>query len=390
MPSGLLRARGLGLLRFVLAATVAGCAGSPRIEGSLEPEFLRGVALGFIDASERSAREGPLARSLVEVSALGASDVSLVVPLYTESIAGRTVRRGALDDAHGGDGSGELSVADPTVQREPTPAERARDDAALVRAIAAARSAGHAVLLFPIVRLRARGPGEWRGRIEPADRDAWFAEYTREMLALAEVCERTGVARLAIGSELVSFEGDVARWRELARAIRARYSGRLLYSANWDRYPLVAFWDALDEVGVSAYFSLAPRGADPTVEELVAAWAPIVRALRDFAARVHRPIVFTEVGFPSVSGAAFWPWNDHQAKRACAAGEGCEGETSMETQRRLWAAFVSVFSARADTRFLRGVYVWLWSGQGGLRDRSYTPRGKPAQAVVKLWYRRSP
>ncbi len=302
---------------------------------------------------------------------------------------GTDVRRGLLDDARGGDGS--IAPSPTAADDEPVAQAAEREgDRALTAAITAARAAGHEVMVFPIVRLRVRLPGEWRGKLAPPDRAAWFESYAQSILAISRVAERSGASRLVIGSELVSFEhadgGDPERWRDLAARVRAVFRGRLLYSANWDRYEDVLFWDAVDEVGISAYFSLAARGANPSVPELVAAWQPITAALARFAARVHRRIVFTEVGFPSVSGAAYWPWNDHQAKLVCAAGEGCEGALDLEAQRRLWAAFVRVFSARHATPFVSGVYAWLWAGAGGLRDRGYMPRGKPAGRVLKLWY----
>ena len=354
------RIRVLTLLASGACVALASCAGAPLVHEPLDPEFQRGVALGFVDATADGvapgAAPGTLGAVIGEVRTLGASDVSILVPLETEGIDGRTVARDSLDDV------------------------------SLRRAIITARSRGLHVMVFPIVRLRARLPGEWRGKLRPADRAAWFDDYTRELEAIALVCEQAGAERLVIGSELVSFEDDAASWHALALRVRRLYRGKLVYSANWDRYHDVKFWDAVDEIGISAYFTLAPRGSDPSVAELRDAWRPIVASLAVFSARTRRPIVFTEVGFPSVSGAAFWPWNDHQLQRVCATGEGCEGATSMESQRRLWAAFVSVFSDRASTRFLAGVYVWLWAGQGGLRDRGYTPRGKPAEAVVKLWY----
>ena len=363
----------LALFASLAAASGLGCAGAPYVTAPLERSFQRGVALGFVDARAGSAAPGgALATTLREVRALGASDVSIVVPLYTEGLSGTRVWRGALDDADG---------------RETSPTDEAMNDAALRRVIAAAHAAGQRVMIFPIVRLRVRAPGEWRGKLRPVDRDAWFASYAAQVVALAQLCAGACAERLAIGSELVSFEDDPARWRALAATVRGRYAGKLLYSANWDRYRAIGFWDAVDEVGVSAYFSLAARGEDPSVPALVAAWRPIVAELAAFSAAHARPIVFTEVGFPSVQGAAYWPWNDGQSKTSCAAGEGCEGERSMEAQRRLWAAFVSVFSARDATSFLAGTYVWLWVGAGGLRDRGYSPRGKPAQAVLELWYR---
>jgi len=372
------------------SALLIACAGAPRVDEAPEPGFQRGVALGFIDAEPGDdPLDDPLDRSLREVRALGASDVSILVPLYTESIEGRSVRRGALDDAAGGDGGPAAEGADlhgPAAVAVVQDQASRRGDAALLRVIRAARQRGLGVMVFPIVRLRVRNPGEWRGKLRPLDPAAWFADYTRELEAIARVCAAGGAARLAIGSELVSFEHDVEGWRRLAQRVRALYRGRLIYSANWDRFPAIRFWDAVDEIGVSAYFTLAPRGQSPTVRALELAWLPIIDQLAATAAATRRPVVFTEVGYPTVEGAAFWPWNDHLGKTTCAAGEGCEGALDPETQRRLWTGFVNVFADRARTSFLSGAYAWLWAGQGGLRDRGYTPRGKPAEGVLRLWY----
>ena len=47
-----------------------------------------------------------------------------------------------------------------------------------------------------------------------------------------------------------------ADWRQLIKDVRAVYSGKLIYSANWyEEYEGIKFWDALDAIGVQAYFS---------------------------------------------------------------------------------------------------------------------------------------
>jgi hypothetical protein len=352
---------------------MSGCA--PIVIEAPGPTFQRGVALGFVDP-----RGDALKTTLAEARALGATDVSILVPLYTESIQGQSVQFGALDDARGGDGTIDRSLEVRDVSSSPPDVDGLR------RVLVSVRDAGLHALVFPLVRLRVRRPGEWRGKLSPPDRDGWFAAYATQIEALARICEEGGAARLSIGSELVSYEDDAVRWRVLAAAVRRVFHGKILYSANWDRWDAIGFWDAVDEIGISAYFTLGERGADPHVDEIVARWQPITSLLRAFSAAQHRPIVFTEVGFPSVQGAAFWPWNDHQSKTQCAEGEGCGSALGLEAQRALWAAFVRVFSDREHTRFLDGSYVWLWAGRGGLRDRGYTPRGKPAGAIVKLWY----
>ena len=55
---------------------------------------------------------------------------------------------------------------------------------------------------------------------------------------------------------------------------RAVYKGKLTYAANWDgEFEEVAFWDALDVIGVQAYFPLTEERV-PSVTKLTQAWAP--------------------------------------------------------------------------------------------------------------------
>lgn len=47
------------------------------------------------------------------------------------------------------------------------------------------------------------------------------------------------------------------RGRRLIRQIRRVYHGPLTYAANWSgEYKQIRFWDALDYVGIQAYFPL--------------------------------------------------------------------------------------------------------------------------------------
>jgi hypothetical protein len=38
---------------------------------------------------------------------------------------------------------------------------------------------------------------------------------------------------------------------------------------------------------------------------------------------------------------------------------------------------------------LGGVYIWNWFGFRDPEDRGYTPRGKPAEEVLRHWYKSS-
>src|SRR4051812_23389075 len=142
----------------------------------------RGVALGLF-AEDVSFSYAPL---LAEIVALGATHVALVVPIYQTDGA-----------SHDIDLDTRLS---PTL-------------ALLAETARAARRYGLEVTVFPILRLRAPRPGEWRGTLTPADRDAWFRRYGEVLGDLGAVAASTGASRLVIGSELSSLDGDVDRWR---------------------------------------------------------------------------------------------------------------------------------------------------------------------------------
>ncbi|MCB1733536.1 MAG: hypothetical protein KDI21_23895, partial [Halieaceae bacterium] len=82
-----------------------------------------------------------------------------------------------------------------------------------------------------------------------------------------------------------------------------------------------------------------------------------------------------EVGYPSLDGAAIAPW-DHTRG----------APVDLEEQRRAYAAATAALLELAPA----GVFFWTWLGEGGRFDRHYTPRGKPAEAVLRRYLGRAP
>ena len=310
-----------------------------------EPNKLRrGVSLGLF-SEDAGWSYAPL---LDEIAKLGATDVELVVPLYQEDVA-------AVEVGYH--------------PRFSPPLETVR------RTIKQAHARGLKVLVFPILRMaRTHAPGEWRGTLRPRDRAAWFASYTVRLAELASLAEAEHVRALAIGSELSTLDVDRAPWVPLVAAVRARYHGELVYSANWDHFEAVSLWALVDQIGVCAYFPIAQRlGAPPTDADLVAAWAAPRERLAALSAGLSRPVLLTELGYRSQPGALAAPWDEGASVPADAAAH--------EAQRRAYAAFRAAFAV--DSPWLAGYYVWNWYGWGGAGSRSYTPRGKPAQHEVE-------
>jgi len=247
-------------------------------------------------------------------------------------------------------------------------------DADIRRVLAQARALGLATLVFPIVRLETLAPGQWRGTLTPRDRAAWWQSYEAFLLHYAQLAAESQATWLSVGSELGSMEADDARWRALIARVRGVFPGRLIYSANWDHFPHVGFWDALDAVGMNAYHPVTDQ-ADPSTEALEAAWRVVRPGLLLWPALLGRPLLFTEVGYPSVRGTAQRPYDF-----------GGDGPADPGAQARAFRAFITTWRDQA----VAGACIWLWTGQGGVADRGYMPRGKPAEALLRAWFQGQP
>jgi hypothetical protein len=324
---------GLGLGGvFALGGALEAHGAKNVLPASTRPSaFVRGVGLGLF-ASDPNWDYGPMVE---EIRSRGATDVLIVVNAYQSN-------RFASDIA--------------------LPPSRSPSEATLARTMTQVRDAGMRAALMPVVRLDRRAPHEWRGLIAPADGlDAWFSAYRKLVLRLAELGQAQGAIRFVVGSELSSLERYEQRWRMLIDDVRARFEGRLTYSANWDHASEVPFWDALDEVGLTAYF---PLGKDASSAGLANAWRLPRREIEALAARTAKPILITEIGYPSQQRAVERPWDDV-----------LHAELDLGVQQRLYRGFCEAFSR---TPSISGFYVWNWFGFGGPRDPGFTPRGKPA------------
>jgi hypothetical protein len=253
---------------------------------------------------------------------------------------------------------------------------RSPSQATVARTLEQVKRAGMRAALMPVVRLQTRKPYEWRGAITPAGGlDAWFASYRRFVIPLASLAERAGARRFVVGSELSSLERYDEHWRALIGELRARFSGTLTYSANWDHAHAVGFWDALDEVGLTAYFPLVTGdGKSLSSGVLGRAWEEPRGQIAALARRIGKPVLITEIGYASQRGAAEEPWNDASAT-----------EIDLALQQRLYRGFCDAF---AEARTTSGFYVWNWFGFGGPRDTGFTPRGKPAATELARCFAR--
>ena len=290
--------------------------------------------------------------ALAELRAMGVQWVSIVVTQYQTNVNSTTI----------------------------APTEGTPTDDDLRHAIRAAHALGLSVMLKPHVDLW-NDPDHWRGQIGDGFGSSqwatWFASYRAMIVHYAQLAESEGVEQFAVGTELNGTTAREADWRAVIAAVRAAFDGTLTYAGDWTNALDVPWWDAVDLIGVDAYYPLADEGnSSPTAAQLAAAWQPWLAQLAGLSAdNGGKRILFTEIGYRSQDGAAQHPWE-------WASG----GAVDLAEQALLYrVAFEQVY----DAPWFGGAYWWSWDTvpyQGGVCDNGYTVHDKPAEDVVRQWY----
>ncbi len=231
-------------------------------------------------------------------------------------------------------------------------------DSGLIKTALLAREMGIKTMLKPHIWLRERSEGKWRSDIEmqnEADWKEWFANYEAFILHYARLAESQHFEAFCIGTELyIASSTHEAEWRDLIQKVREVYSGQLTFAANfYKEYEAIAFWDALDFIGVQAYFPLT-KSVDPTVKALKKGWAPHFAALKQIHQKWNKPVVFTEVGYRSSRDAGVEPWVWPER------GEVAPDKISAQTQAHCYEAMFETFW-KED--WMGGLFLWQWSPQ---------------------------
>jgi hypothetical protein len=231
--------------------------------------------------------------------------------------------------------------------------------------------------------------GAWRALINPSDRNAWFGNYTTLVKKYAQFSQANNLDLFNIGTEMAKmtmpeFNSDNTRqWRELIRQVRQVYSGKLTYGANhgapFSEVDTLGFWDALDYIGISAYFTLSNNDL-PSVQELVNSWQYTAsQVLEPLANRYQKNIIFTEIGYRSVNKAAETPGDWSQYRYFVEDGQV--------------NAFEALFTYFENKSYMQGMQIWDVNSDpnyGGYGNTDYTFVNKKAENTVRFWYSKQP
>src|SRR5690348_6195740 len=183
-------------------------------------------------------------------------------------------------------------------------------DEALLRAFHEARARNLRIMFFPTINIKDEADNAkwWRGNIAPDHWAVWWKNYTAFNVHLAALAQEGGVEWYSVGTEMATTHPFRNSWCALIQQVRQVYKGKVTYSVNFDSHDSFTFGDCLDVIGMNTYDPIAKYDEYPSRQQIVDEWWWIVEKARVLEARFHRPVMITEVGYPSVAHAHVGPW----------------------------------------------------------------------------------
>lgn len=223
--------------------------------------------------------------------------------------------------------------------------------------------------------------GKFTGTLKMESEADWKVlenAYEKFIITYAEMAQEAGSELFCIGTELEQFvlmRPDF--WKRLIAGIRKVYFGKLTYAANWDEFTRVPFWQELDYIGIDAYFPLSEEKT-PSVAQLKKEWQEHKDDIRSLSETCSKPVLFTEYGYRSTDRTAWKPW----------LVDRHEQPVNLQAQANATKAILEAFWPE---NWFAGGYVWKWfidhNASGGAKDNRFTPQNKPAEEVLRKFYK---
>lgn len=220
----------------------------------------------------------------------------------------------------------------------------------------------------------------WRGEFRPdSEKDwlIWEASYRNYILKVSSLAQELGVDLLCIGTELKqSTKRRSEFWIKLIKEIREVYKGPITYSANWDEYSNIDFWNLLDYIGTNSYYPISLRST-PTVNGTKSNWRFFKRNLKKLSVKYDKEILITEFGYRNVSYAGVRPWIHDDG----------QSEPNYNAQSNLYEA---LFQAFWDESWIKGGFSWNWDAvEKEVGNTDFSIQNKPALKILTEWYSKS-
>ncbi len=279
----------------------------------------------------------------------------------------------------------------------------------LSQTVQQAQQKGLDVILHPVVRY----PGDPQVWWQDAVRDdnwwqSWFDRYRTFLIYHADLATQSGVKTLVIGDETLLPawpNGTLAdgsssrvpadanqRWKSLISALRARYTGKLVWMIPYSPGKLPATPDFLTDVDLLYVQLSAPLtpSDQPNMPDLATSITTALDTdILKLQEQTNHPVLLG-LQYPSIQGAFD---GCIEVDGACLAAGALqqpapkypEAMLALKDQADVYSA---VLSAVNDRAWIAGFFASGYYPPVALKDLSISVRNKPASDVLWYWYPR--
>lgn len=227
----------------------------------------------------------------------------------------------------------------------------------------------------------------------------WFESYKKGIKYFADLAEISGCDSLMIGAEIICSENMDEYWYEVAKVARERFSGPITYefTPNSRIQHKLDWLETLDYLSYSYYPAAAPANVEPliaysnegakdtpdyTVDDMVSYLSKCRDDVDSIIRKYKKPLLFTEIGVRSAHGCIMQPTNYQWDSPY----DGQQQADYME----------AVFRTFKELDGWMGLLWWKWDETqrrpqyhgDPMGDRGFTIQGKPAEEVMRRWFKK--
>lgn len=241
---------------------------------------------------------------------------------------------------------------------------------------------------------------------------AWYDRYTTFVLHHAELAERSEAEALVLGGEWVtpalphgvlkdmspsgSPADSEARWRDLIREVKARYSGYLIWEISYPEGMFVppAFIDEFDFIYLSWSAALADENEASEEIYIERAGSLLDEVVQPFYEQVQLPLILG-VSYSSAHGSVTGCIIDREAEfegycldPALLSSPNLDIPTVEMSLAEQASAYNALLMAINERDWIAGFISRGFYPPAALIDKSNSVHGKPASEVLGYWYPR--
>jgi len=212
----------------------------------------------------------------------------------------------------------------------------------------------------------------WRGEITFHTKQEWqtfFTTYSDWLEELVRIC--VDADAFVVGTELDGTIGFENEWRQMIKSVRNLTNAPITYAANWNGYEKIKFWDALDVIGIQAYFPISNIPGMVDQDQLREAWKERLEELNTFARKWNKHLVFTELGYDISENAAYEPWKP--------------GRRSVNAEILQERCLNTALEAIEQDDMVIGAFIWKWFA-GNHRGENFLASAPNVRKIIESYW----